>query len=1057
MSFDAAHFKHRGGGGGSGGGGGGGDGEATSLPSSPARLPGGGAPGSSRYIISHSGPMGSAGQQSTAAAYFTRVRSRQASNAIVVSSSTKMDEEEETLSYNFSSILSKCPPPVPPALLKRMGDDNDGSKNNLLKVPPSSSSSSSSSMGKVRVILRVATSKLTEEKKKGQQHFVMDKKRRQVTLLDPSSSSCNSNNKEVVSAPKMFAFDGLFTDEDPQSEVAASALSDAIHAAVVHGADGCVFSFGHAALGKTRTMVGADATPREAGIIPTAVTWTFQCVAERKEKSNARFAVRASAMEIAGGGSGGGGGLGGRGGEEVKDLLAHLREEGAAPPSALFAKAGGGGGGGGVMQNLTEVRCPTVERAAHYLDVALSRRGRSEREGRDSHLVFTLHLYQYSVDSSKKRQQQQDGGEQGEEEVSSRVIEGGRSRLHLIDFGCCERVRTGGGGGSITLSALGHVLLGIFNGQRHLPCRESPVTLLLRECLLVGSPACQAAMLAHVSPAPANYSEALHTAQLASRIHRMRRRRGGRGSGSSGGGSGSGSSDENKRGGFKETEATTTSTDPSSSEQSCDTVIYVGRNGGDDDDTDAEHPPVYLPNLNSGDNRGMMATALRGSTVERDRTGTRTLERRRSAGSSGMRQHHRSPLSDNPNKRMPVAGGGVGGGGKRSRPGSVGSTPTRGMFGVLNSPRQHQGGGVLFHPRRMQQYQHGSYYGSLGRGGGGGGGGGSLPRSPKGKMPLHGRVAGYRQAPSNGGFSSGGEEEWWIDRPQVLQAAAAAAARSGGGGGGFVVRQRRGHQPLSTRHSDSGDSGAAAYGFMDDHKRGMIQQWVECQAAELAVQRRRAQETKAKKMVPVQAPPEMSNEKKEEVEGEKPEPFAWLKEGGEAALENGNPDCKVLTHFRTVETSSSESDGEKENGKEGKEGNSSTAATTTTVSADVHVHNTDDDGNDGGAEEDDDNGVSVPPSPAVSSIFPEETAPSKAGEEVLSNPGKNTRRHQLQHPQPSPSSRHHGGGKSNGHCKVVSPSSSPMSDGKKKSLSSGGGSGGGGGGGGGGGEFDEIC
>ena len=44
---------------------------------------------------------------------------------------------------------------------------------------------------------------------------------------------------------------------------------------------------------------------------------------------------------------------------------------------------------------------------------------------------------------------------------------GGRSRLHLIDFGCCDRTKTPGG--NITLRGLGNVILGIFNGQRHLP------------------------------------------------------------------------------------------------------------------------------------------------------------------------------------------------------------------------------------------------------------------------------------------------------------------------------------------------------------------------------------------------------------------------------------------------------------------------------------------------------------------------------------------------------------------------------------------------------------
>lgn len=54
--------------------------------------------------------------------------------------------------------------------------------------------------------------------------------------------------------------------------------------------------------------------------------------------------------------------------------------------------------------------------------------------------------------------------------------------------------------------------------------------------------------------------------------------------------------------------------DPSSSEQSADTVIYVGPT--DDTATDGEHPPVYIPSLNSGDNRCAMGKALRGSMAE---------------------------------------------------------------------------------------------------------------------------------------------------------------------------------------------------------------------------------------------------------------------------------------------------------------------------------------------------------------------------------------------------------------------------------------------------------
>jgi kinesin family member 26 len=96
----------------------------------------------------------------------------------------------------------------------------------------------------------------------------------------------------------------------------------------------------------------------------------------------------------------------------------------------------------------------------------------------------------------------------------------------------------------------------------------------------------------------------LTTIQLASRIHRLRRRKhrfplSGDKSGGGNAQSGSGSSGP----------------DPSSSDFSADTVIYVGPHN--DDATDNEHPPVFLPNLNSGDNRCAMNKALKGSAVEK--------------------------------------------------------------------------------------------------------------------------------------------------------------------------------------------------------------------------------------------------------------------------------------------------------------------------------------------------------------------------------------------------------------------------------------------------------
>lgn len=170
----------------------------------------------------------------------------------------------------------------------------------------------------------------------------------------------------------------------------------------------------------------------------------------------------------------------------------------------------------------------------------------------------------------------------------------------MIDLGNSERGKTNGG---IPLSGLGNILLAIFNGQRHLPFRDHNLTHVLKECL--GSLTCHTAMIVHVSPNAQNYSDTLTTLQLASRIHRLRRRKV-KYSGNNNAGSGGSSGEDASK-------PSSSEPDPSSSDLSADTVIYVGPL---DDATDGEHPPVYIPHMNSGDNRGMLSKALRGSVAE---------------------------------------------------------------------------------------------------------------------------------------------------------------------------------------------------------------------------------------------------------------------------------------------------------------------------------------------------------------------------------------------------------------------------------------------------------
>ncbi|KAF7283230.1 hypothetical protein GWI33_001155 [Rhynchophorus ferrugineus] len=214
--------------------------------------------------------------------------------------------------------------------------------------------------------------------------FSLDKRKKQVTLIDPTicgGSSAPEDRRVAVAAPKMFAFDAIFSQDDSQSEVCSSALTDVIHA-VINGTDGCLFCFGHAGLGKSYTMLGMPDNANTLGIIPCAISWLFKGINEQKQKTGARFSVRVSAVEVSGPTN------------QLRDLLAGYSNDSEQSPGMylrddpLF----------GNQPPHCELRVPSAEKAAHYLDAAIESRSPATRDDcRDSHLLFTLHVYQYSV------------------------------------------------------------------------------------------------------------------------------------------------------------------------------------------------------------------------------------------------------------------------------------------------------------------------------------------------------------------------------------------------------------------------------------------------------------------------------------------------------------------------------------------------------------------------------------------------------------------------------------------------------------------------------------
>ncbi|XP_076361588.1 kinesin-like protein KIF26B [Tachypleus tridentatus] len=443
---------------------------------------------------------------------------------------------------DFAKIIGSSPPPAPPLLL-RATSRRDGI-----------------SLGKVKVMLRVSPGPLSAESSGLSSFLFLDVKQKQVSLYDPTTCGTTSpvDRRVGVAAPKMFAFDAVFPQDTPQAEIISTALADVIQS-VVNGMDGCLFVYGNPKLGKTYTMIGESSSIEELGATPCAIAWLFKLISEQREKTGARFSVRASAVGVTGRN------------ETIKDLLSVF---------AIGTEVAGSSPGlllqddpiyGTYLSNQSEIRAPTAEKAAFLLDAALAARSKleMEEENRNSHFLFTLHVYQYRFEK---------GNRSG--------VAGGRSRLNLIDLGSCEKVvkpRDGAAGHNLSLSALGNVIIALLNGQKHVPYKDSKLTQLLREAL--GRLTSRAAMIAHVSSAPEHYSETLATIQLATRIHRLRRKK----FKFPGANSSENSSDDRKVcrpflkiHAISEDNDKCGSSDPdntSSSEQSCDTVIFVGEQG----------------------------------------------------------------------------------------------------------------------------------------------------------------------------------------------------------------------------------------------------------------------------------------------------------------------------------------------------------------------------------------------------------------------------------------------------------------------------------------------
>ena len=125
----------------------------------------------------------------------------------------------------------------------------------------------------------------TKEKERGCLKVVnVDSKLNQIDLQKPGETD----------AAKVFAYDFTFGPEHSQEAIYEESAFPLVES-VVEGYNGTIFAYGQTGCGKTHTMLGLPANPKEKGIIPRTFSHIMNIVNSSIKK---QFLVRCSYMEI---------------------------------------------------------------------------------------------------------------------------------------------------------------------------------------------------------------------------------------------------------------------------------------------------------------------------------------------------------------------------------------------------------------------------------------------------------------------------------------------------------------------------------------------------------------------------------------------------------------------------------------------------------------------------------------------------------------------------------------------------------------------------------------
>ncbi|KAJ3319906.1 Kinesin-like protein kif3a [Boothiomyces sp. JEL0866] len=300
-----------------------------------------------------------------------------------------------------------------------------------------------------------------------------------------------------------YSFDYVFAGEDDQQMVYGKLVQPIIDKCL-NGFNGCIFTYGQTAAGKTYTMGGPPvADPAQRGIIPRVAAHILNYIEEhcRKEAGGVGkdYTVGISYLEIYN--------------EQLRDLLVDssaAKKKGKIDPHSVNGKSL-------YVQGLTEQKVTTESDFTKIMTAAVQRRMVAETNmnavSSRSHAVLTI-----TVTSVERTS----------EDLDIPPIKK-MSKIHLIDLAGSERANSTGATGdrlkegaaiNQSLSCLGNVINALSTGQTgHIPYRDSKLTYLLSDSLGGNS---LTLLIACITPIAGAFDESLGTLRFAERAKKVK-------------------------------------------------------------------------------------------------------------------------------------------------------------------------------------------------------------------------------------------------------------------------------------------------------------------------------------------------------------------------------------------------------------------------------------------------------------------------------------------------------------------------------------------------------